>query len=101
MRGNLIKYTALRKEYSDEIFVDTIAEFERTAMPAILQAEFSLYQAFQIMKHIDWDSYRILSRLWSWEQGKIFLKKPFLIMAISQKRLFWNKKNLLQRSKVA
>ena len=97
MRGNIIKYAALRKEYSDEIFVETIAEFERTTLPAILKEEYSLHSAFQIMKFIDRDSYRILSRLWSWEQGKDFLRKTFSNRGYFSEKAFLEQKEIVAK----
>lgn len=97
MRGNIIKYAALRKEYSDEIFVETIAEFERTTLPAILKEEYSLRSAFQIMKFIDRDSYRILSRLWSWEQGKDFLRKTFSNRGYFSEKAFLEQKEIVAK----
>lgn len=97
MRGNIIKYTALRKEYSDEIFVDTIAEFERTALPAILQEDYSLHSAFQVLKFTDRDTYRIMSRLWSWDEGKEFLRRTFSDRGYFSEKAFLEQKEIVAK----
>lgn len=47
---NTAKYMAILKSYSDELFVETVEDFEKMALPIILQENYSLHSAFQVMK---------------------------------------------------